>query len=129
MADLKKYMRRPETAVTAVQIDLETDGFEYQKWGGPQRAKAGDWLLNNGGDVYTVDRETFAQTYEEASPGRYIKSAPVWARKAKEDGAIATKEGETKYSEGDMIVYNNPDETDGYAMSRDKFKSLYQKAK
>lgn len=128
MSELKKYRRRPDTAVTAVQIDLETDGFKYQKWGGTQTASAGDWLLNNGGDVYTVEGETFANTYQESSPGRYIKSAPVWAYEAPDDGAIATKEGETHYKQGDMIVFNNADETDGYAMGAAKFQSLYELA-
>lgn len=128
MADLKKYLRRPETAVTAVQIDLETEGFTYEKWGGTQKAKAGDWLVNSGNDAYTIERETFAQTYEQMSPGRFIKSAPVWAREAAEDGAIQTKEGTTAYKKGDMIVFNNEDGTDGYAMSAEKFASLYEPA-
>jgi hypothetical protein len=38
--------------VIAVKIDLDTDGLTYQKWGGTQRAKRGDWLVNNEGGVY-----------------------------------------------------------------------------
>jgi hypothetical protein len=30
---------------------------------GVQECKAGDWLVDNDGDVYRVDRETFERTY------------------------------------------------------------------
>lgn len=49
--------------VVAVPLELETDGFTYEKWGSVQRCKAGDWVVNNGGDIYTVDRQTFERTY------------------------------------------------------------------
>ena len=71
---------------------------------------AGDWLVNNGGDVYTVERETFERTYRMVSPGVYVKIQPVWARVADEDGKIQTKEGETHYEAGDMIVFNDAEE-------------------
>jgi acetylornithine deacetylase/succinyl-diaminopimelate desuccinylase-like protein len=37
-------------------------------------AKAGDWLVDNGGDVYTVDAEVFARTYREVARGAYVKA-------------------------------------------------------
>ena len=128
MSDLRKYRRRADTWVTAVQLDLDTDGFTYQKWGGVQTASAGDWLINNGGDVYTVERDTFDRTYRMVSPGVYVKAQPVWARVADVDGRIRTKEGETHYQAGDMVVFNDPDERDGYAMSAETFERLYEPA-
>ena len=59
----------------AVQLDLETDGLTCQKWGGAQTCKADDWMVNNDGNVYTVDRDTFARTYGAVSPGIYEKDA------------------------------------------------------
>ena len=60
MVERRRYRKCPDRAVIAVQIDLDTPGFTYRKWGGEQRCKAGDWLVDNDGDVYTVDRESFA---------------------------------------------------------------------
>jgi len=39
------------------------------------------WIVNNDGDIYTVDRDTFARTYGAVSTGIYKKLAPVWAGK------------------------------------------------
>ncbi len=126
MSELRKYTRRVDTAVTAIQLMLDTGGFTYRKWGGIQTASTGDWLVDNGGDIYTVDQDTFAQTYRSIGQGRYVKSQPVWAQVADEYGKIQTKEGETRYKAGDMIVFNNHDEIDGYAMTADTFKRLYE---
>ena len=128
MSELRKYVRRAATSITAVQLNLDMDGFTYRKWGGVQTASAGDWLVNNGGDIYTVNRATFEQTYRLISPGIYQKVQPVWAREAKADGSIQTKEGETHYRAGDMIIFNDPEEKDGYAMTAEKFNDLYEPA-
>jgi hypothetical protein len=125
MSELKKYRRKPGTAVIALRLDLETAGFEYQKWGGVQRCKRGDWIVNNAGDTYTVDSETFANTYREFSQGLYVKTGLVYAERATAAGTIATKEGSTDYQSGDMLVFNDPSRRDGYAMSAKKFESLY----
>lgn len=71
--------------------------------------------MDNGGGTYTVEQLVFEQTYSPIGPGQYIKSLAVWAHKAEQDGSITTREGKTHYQAGDMIVFNNEDETDGYA--------------
>jgi len=73
-----RYRRKPDQAVTAVQVALEFDGLDYRKWGHDQHARAGDRLVENGGDVYTIEAESFAKTYRPVSPGRWVKSTPVW---------------------------------------------------
>ncbi len=128
MNDFKKYRRKEKTIVTAVRLDLETDGFTYRKWGGVQTCKPGDWVVNNAGEAYTIDAASFSKTYHETAPGRYEKVSAVWARAADADGAIATKEGSTQYSAGDYLVYNDAHERDGYAMSAEKFQTLYEPA-
>ena len=128
MAELTKYLKKTASRVVAVQLDLETDGLTYQKWGGTQTCKAGDWIVNNDGDVYTVDRETFARTYGVVSPGIYEKVAPVWARLAEQPGQIATKEGVTHYQAGAYLVYNDPDGKDGYAVDAEVFEKMYAPA-
>lgn len=120
-----RYRKRATLEVTAVRVDLETDGFEYQKWGNIQRCKKGDWLLDNAGDVYTVDADTFARTYKEVSPGRFTKTGTVWAKEADAAGTIRTKEGETEYRAGDFLVYNDSALQDGYAVERSKFIEMY----
>ena len=41
-------------------------------------------------------------------------------------GHIETKEGLSHYIEGDYIVYNNEDLTDGYCMRDKKFEGMYE---
>jgi hypothetical protein len=124
--DLQEYRRKERTRVTAVRLDFDTEGFTYQKWGGTQRCKKGDWIVNNNSDAYTIDAETFERTYRMVSPGLYEKIGSVWAELASEAGAIQTKEGSTAYSKGDYLVFNDPDQKDGYAMSSAKFHELYE---
>ena len=128
MLELQQFRRREKTTVTAVRIDLETEGFTYRKWGGTQRCKRGDWLLNNQGDTYTVDGAIFERTYTEVSPGVYKKDAPVWAEQAGTAGTIQTREGSTDYEAGDFLVFNDAEGKDGYAMTAKKFHSLYEPA-
>jgi len=128
MSALRKFVRRADATVTAVQLDLDTDGLTYRKWGGVQTASAGDWLVDNSGDVYTVERETFERTYRKVGPGTYAKVQSVWARVAHSDGKIKTKEGETRYQAGDMLVFNDEEERDGYAITAETFEKLYEPA-
>lgn len=110
----------------AVRLDLDLEGFIYQKWGGTQHCKRGDWLVNNQGDVYTVDGETFDRTYRSVSPGIYEKHAPVWAEQTSESGTIKTKEGSTAYEPGDYLVFNDPAGKDGHAIKKESFHALYE---
>lgn len=123
-----RYRRRPDQAVTAIRMTLECEGLSYRKWGHEQRAKPGDWLLDNAGDVYTVDHDSFTATYREVGPGRWVKSTPIWAEQATEAGSVPTKEGHTAYQAGDWLVSNNEDGTDAYAISAAKFDQLYEPA-
>ncbi|MGQ0801355.1 MAG: patatin-like phospholipase family protein [Pseudomarimonas sp.] len=131
---LQVYRRRDQTTVTAIPLDLEAKPdaelgsklFTYHKWDARQTCKRGDWLVHNGDDVYTVDRDTFARTYTEVAPGQYRKTANVWAERADKAGEIATKEGSTRYKAGDFLVYNQADRKDGYAVTAKKFAELYE---
>ena len=125
MGALQQYRRKEKTTVVAVRLDLDTDGFTYEKWGGVQRCKRGDWLVDNGGDVYTVDGKTFAATYRQVNPGVYEKVGTVWAERATAAGTIRTNEGSTDYGSGDYLVFNDAQRKDGYAVSAEKFRALY----
>jgi len=122
----QRYRRKPDQAVTAVRLALEFDGFIYRKWGDTQRAEAGDWLVDNGGDVYTVTAATFERTYREVSPGRWVKTTPVWAERAVHSGSVGTIEGRTHYDAGDWLVSNQEDGGDAYAIGADKFEQMYE---
>jgi hypothetical protein len=121
-----KYRKKSSQFVVAVPLDLDTDGLIYRKWGGAQRAKRGDWLVDNDGDVYTVDREVFRRTYRRLRPGIYLKTRPVWAEVAAAAGRIKTKEGYSQYRKGDYIVRNQRSGGDGYCVSAAKFKAMYR---
>lgn len=126
MGEKRRYRRRPDRPVVAVRLMLQTPGFDYEKWGGTQHCKAGDWLVDNAGDVYTVDADSFARTYRAVGTSTYVKTAPVWAQRAEAAGSVATKEGRTKYEAGDWIASNAEDGSDSYAISADKFAELYE---
>jgi hypothetical protein len=126
MTERRRYRRKPDQAVAAVQLNLDTPGLAYRKWGGEQRGKPGDWLVDNGGEVYTVDAESFARTYRKVGTGAYLKTTPVWAAIADADGEVATKEGRTQYRAGDYLVSNEEDGADAYAIAADKFEAMYE---
>jgi hypothetical protein len=121
-----RYRKRADRPATAVQVSLDTNGFVYRKWGAQQRCKAGDWLVDNDGDAYTVDREVFARTYRRIGPGLFVKTTPVWAEVATTAGVIETKEGRSHYEAGDYLVANNEDGTDAYCIGRAKFEAMYE---
>ena len=127
MSKYLKYRKKVVVNVIAVQLSLDTEGFVYYKWGGEQRCKRGDWIVNNQGETYTVDQQSFAATYRQQSPGLYVKTTPVWALLATQAGSVKTKEGESHYQAGDYIVCNNEDGSDAYYMSATKFESLYER--
>lgn len=126
MTERRKYRKKPSQFVIAVKLDLVTKGLEYRKWGAAQRAKRGDWLVDNQGEVYTVDGKVFARTYRRLRPGVYVKITPVWAEVAAAAGSVETKEGRSHYRRGDYIVFNEAKGGDGYCMSATKFKAMYQ---
>ena len=129
MAQRLKYVKRPNQAVAAVQLAVDTKGFTYRKWGAVQRCKARDWIVDNDGDVYTVDRRSFRRTYRRVRRGVYLKKTPVWAEVATAAGRVKTKEGVTLYKRGDYIVFNKKNGTDGYAVPVKKFKRMYVRAR
>lgn len=124
----RKYRKKAGSFVAAVQLNLETKGFNYEKWGGTQTCKPGDWVVDNDGDVYTVDSETFARTYRPVSPGIYEKTAAVWAEVAERAGQVQTKEGVTHYEAGAYLVFNDPEGKDVYAVKAKSFKKMYELA-
>lgn len=128
MSNRLKYIKRADQAVVAVRLALDMDGFTYRKWGGPQHCKAGDWIVDNHGDIYTVDGESFARTYRQVDAGRYVKATPVWAERAAAEGRIQTKEGTTEYRRGDYLVFNEEHGGDPYAVDAETFAGMYERA-
>ncbi|HVG66658.1 MAG TPA: hypothetical protein VM785_00595, partial [Gaiellales bacterium] len=121
-----KYIKRASQGVVAVQVALDGAGFTYEKWGATQTCKPGDWLVDNHGDVYTVDADSFRRTYERVGDGKYVKTTPVWAEVARASGQVQTKEGSTSYTAGDYLVSNEEDGRDAYAVEAAKFEAMYE---
>lgn len=128
MAERLRYRKKANQAVTAIRLDLDTPGLRYRKWGGEQRAKRGDWLVENDGEVYTVDSKSFARTYRRVDPGRYVKKTFIWAEVATKPGVVKTKEGGTRYKRGDYIVHNDRRGGDSYAIAARRFNATYERA-
>jgi hypothetical protein len=121
----QRYVRRPDRPVVAIRLSLDLKSLVYKKWNDEQRAKPGDWLVESDGDVYTVDADSFARSYQQTGPGTFIKTTPVWAEQAAHPGSVKTKEGATHYQAGDYLVSNDREGTDAYAISAAKFETLY----
>jgi hypothetical protein len=126
MSSKRQYVKRATQFVVAVQLDLDTPGFTYKKWGDTQACKRGDWIVNNNGETYTVDRESFARTYRSEGAGKYVKTTPVWAEVAPAAGSVRTKEGATHYEAGDYLVSNEEQGSDSYAVSKAEFERMYE---
>lgn len=126
MAERRKYLKRTNQTIIAVPLALETGGFTYEKWGSTQHCKRGDWIVQNNGEIYTVDRDVFARTYREVQPGCYVKTTPVWAEIATGAGHVRTKEGLTHYGAGDYLVFNEEQGGDPYAVKADTFAAMYE---
>ncbi len=124
----RKFIKKPTSYVTAVKLDLDTDGFTYFKWNAEQKCKPGDWIVNNEGDVYTVDAAVFDRTYRSVEKGAYVKTTPIWAEVAAKDGEVRTKEGVSHYSAGDYLVSNEEDGSDSYCIGEKKFREMYEPA-
>lgn len=124
----RRYVRHPDRPIVAVRLAPDSDGLVYRKWRDEQRAKPGDWIVDSDGDIYTVDAEVFARTYRRVGPDTYVKVTPVWAERAQTEGSVSTKEGASHYEAGDYLVSNDRDGSDAYAMSAQKFESLYTPA-
>ena len=126
MTTHRRYRKKADQFVVAVKLGLDTTGFTYHKWGAEQKCKAGDWVVDNNGDVYTIDGGVFARTYRSVGPGIYVKTTPIWAERATQPGSVATKEGRSHYTAGDYLVSNNEDGTDAYCISAAQFESMYE---
>lgn len=125
----RRYLPRPSAPVIAVQLAFDMPAFTFEKWGATQTCKPGDWIVHKeGGDTYTVDQTSFAETYRQVGPGHYQKVTPVWAEAAAEDGEIHTKEGVTHYQAGDYLVSNDEAGRDCYAMRKATFEAAYEAA-
>ena len=123
---MNRYRKRENKIVTGVQLNLDTEGLTYFKWGSQQRCKAGDWLVDNDGDCYTISADSFSKTYEKVAPGQFVKVALIWAHKVSESGRVKTREGYTEYEPGDYIVSNDQEGSDSYAVSKAKFEAMYE---
>ena len=126
MALRRKFVKKPTSFVTAVRMDLDTDGFSYLKWGDRQRCKRGDWIVDNDGDVYTVDADVFARTYRAVGKGAFVKTTPIWAERVTSPGSVRTKEGTSHYEPGDYLVSNAEDGSDAYCIGASKFEAMYE---
>jgi hypothetical protein len=128
MPERRKYVKRAGANVVAVQLNLETDGFSYHKWGESQRCKPGDWIVDNAGEIYTVDRDAFERTYRPVAPGTYAKVSAVWAEVAREAGVIKTMQGLAHYQAGAYLVYNDTTTHDAYPVEQSRFEKMYELA-
>jgi hypothetical protein len=124
----ERYQRRPGTTVHAIQLALDTDGFDYVKWGARQHCKPGDFIVRRGNETYTVDADAFTRSYRLVRGSEYEKTGHVWAERQAQAGSVRTREGSTSFEAGDYVVFNDVERTDGYAIPGSTFEALYELA-
>lgn len=126
LTDLDALARLEGFTLEPGAIDITGD-LTYNKWGGSQTAKVGDFLLYNSaanGDVYTCDKTVMETTYEEVGENEYIKTATIEAYEALDTGEVSTLEGKSAYKPGDFIVTNPGG--DKYVISAETFQNMYE---
>lgn len=69
-------------------------------------AVAGDWLLSDGSDEWTVTNDVFTASYRALGDGSYQKTATVTAVQLDEPFAVDTLEGVATGAAGDWLVRN-----------------------
>ena len=103
------------------------DSFTYRKGGGVRLAFAVHEPISGGCRLtYTINREVFERTYSmvycvspslvRITPSDSARACPNRRHLFVQAGADAA---------GDMIVFNDPEGRDGYAMSAETFSKLY----
>ncbi|SMF15405.1 hypothetical protein SAMN02745866_01004 [Alteromonadaceae bacterium Bs31] len=117
--------QRKVNSVSAVQLKLDLIEFRFRKWGAEQRCKKNDWLVDNEGDVYPVDKDYFDKYYRQIGPGEYTKVGTVWAEQAAHTGFTPTLEGQSEFRVGDYIVYDQPEGGDAHVVEKSKFEVMY----
>ena len=123
---MQKYRKKGGQFVVAVRLNLDTAGFTYQKWGGTQRCKAGDWVVDNDGEVYTIDADEFEKSYSRTGAGTFAKDAAVWAERANTGGRLETISGEQSYCSGVYLVSNSEDRANVYSIEQRTFEKMYE---
>jgi hypothetical protein len=67
-------------------------------------AVAGDWLVTDGSEEWTVAADIFARTYDRLPDGRYAKHATVDAVRTDRPVEVRTLEGPARAEPGDWVL-------------------------
>jgi hypothetical protein len=98
---------RSYRSVSVVTAQRLPDDYEWTTPNGDAlSAVAGDWLLSDGADQWSVADDVFAKSYRPIGDGRYEKTATVIAVRLDEPFAVQTLEGVATGAAGDWLVRN-----------------------
>jgi len=107
--------------VPAKRLDAE---FDWSNENGERlTGSAGDWILGEGEDRWSVIDSVFRETYREVGAGLYEKHAPVHAVKVSDALSLITLEGAITLAPGDWLVCNLSGEC--WGMSDNQFTAKY----
>ena len=67
-------------------------------------AAAGDWLVTDGTEEWTVAPGVFARSYRPLPDGRFVKVAPVRAARLDRTAEVPTLEGVARAEAGDWVL-------------------------
>lgn len=125
MSAYRRYKRKGNEVVIAIQLDLDTEGFSYQKQGAERRCNAQDWLLSDRSGTYAVDDSTFARAFEEIGVGQYTMVGIVRAKVSDSAGHIRVGQRKVPHEPGDYLVWDESTQSIGYAVPKDWFEASY----
>lgn len=122
LRDARRY--RPTTVVRATRLARPRSWRSAR--GSELSAAAGDWLVTDGAEEWTVVPDVFARSYRRLPDGRFAKDAPVAAVRLERATEVSTLEGVARAEPGDWLLSGVDGEvwtvTDAY------FRSHYEPA-
>lgn len=86
-------------------------------------ADAGDWIVSDGVDWWTVDAGVFADTYTRVTGDRYRKTALITAVRIVDAFAVSTLEGLATGAGGDWLARNPGGEC--WPITNEQFRRRY----
>lgn len=136
-------MRRLERAAAVALVDrapcfVKSAGAEVRAsrltvrrtWrtarGDAMRARAGDWLVEQGSEEWTVAAAVFEERYEEVRPGVFRSRQAIRAVRVEEPLEIETLEGWVHAASGDLLALGPAG--DVWPIPAERFAATYRPA-
>lgn len=103
-ADLLRGARRYRPTAVVRATRLASPRVWRTARGSALSAAAGDWLVTDGAEEWTVAPDIFRRTYRRLADGRFVKQEPVRAARLDRSAEVPTLEGVARAEAGDWVL-------------------------